>query len=292
MNCPTCGSGNLIKRGFLLNGKQRYRCDDCTKWSSGTGAPKILLFDIETSHIEARIWDTGDQYVRPDQITKPEYVLCWSAKWLFDSKCHSDVVTSEESKNRDDKRVVTSIHKLLSQADIVITQNGDRFDIRKLQWKFLLHKLPPNNKYHSIDTLKKSRQLIDPISHGLGSVSVTLGFGEKSPMIEQDWFEAEAGDQKSLKKMSDYCSNDVYILEDWYLILRPWMKTHPNLAKYIDMYQELAPDEKTCPRCMKILHNSVFNQKWRSMASGKLYSSGFCTHCGTHLRISYLGLGE
>jgi hypothetical protein len=206
---------------------------------------------------------------------------------LFDPKTVSGVVTPKESLARDDERVVTGIHGLLAQAHIVITQNGDKFDIRKLQWLFAKYGLPANNKYHSIDTLKKSRQVFAPMSHGLDYVGQEMGFGGKSPMTEQDWFDAEGGDKKALTKMSSYCSDDVYHLEDWYLILRPWMKTHPNLAKYVEMYQELSPDETKCPRCLNVIHKSKFTSKWRSAASGKLYSSGSCGHCGTQLRIAY-----
>jgi len=291
LNCIHCGSANTKKNGFLKHSKRQDNyCKDCKKRFSGfgdiPGAPKILLFDLETSHILARIWDTGDQYVRPDQITSSEYILCWSAKWLFGDTVSEEYVTPKESLLRDDKRIVVKLHKLLSEADIVITQNGDKFDIRKIQWKFLKYGLAPNNKYHSIDTLKKSRQLFDPISHGLDNVARDLGFGEKSPTTEQDWFDAEAGDKKALEKLSKYCTNDIYLLEDWYLLLRPWMKTHPNLAPYIDMYRELENDETTCPRCLNVLHVGVFNKKWYSMATGKQYQSGACGHCGTQLRIS------
>lgn len=290
MNCIFCGSINTVKNGYLEGNSskvQRRRCKDCKKEFSGQGAPKILLFDIETSHIIFRLWDTGDQYVRPDQIVKDWYVLCWSAKWLFDDKVLSDSISSSDSIKGNDEKVCKSIHKLLSQADVVITQNGDKFDIRKLQWKFMKYGFPPNNKYHSIDTLKKSRQIASPTSHGLNFVAQSLGFGQKSPMVEGDWIRAEAGDKKAIEKMSKYCENDIYLLEDWYLVLRGWMKTHPNLAPYVEMYREIEPDENICPRCLHTLHDTVFNRKWYSLATGKKYKAGGCTHCGTQLRRSY-----
>lgn len=287
MNCIHCGSGNTRLKGHNRNGSQRNHCKDCTKGFTGTGIPKILLFDIETSHILARIWDTGDQYIRPNQITASEFIICWSAKWLFGNKAFAEYVTPKEALARDDQRIVVKLHKLLSEADIVITQNGDKFDIRKIQWKFLKYNLPPNNKYHSIDTLKKSRQLFDPISHGLDNVAQDLGFGSKSETSEQDWFDAEAGSKKALEKLSKYCTNDIFLLEDWYLLFRGWMKTHPNLAKYVDMYREIRDDEEICPRCLNTLHKGIFNKKWRSSATGKLHSAGACTHCGTQLRITY-----
>ena len=285
MNCIHCGSGNTQKRGKNENGKPRTYCKDCTKWSRGEGAPRILLLDIETSHIHATLWDKGDQYVRPSQITQSWFILCWSAKWLFDEKVLSDVVTPKESLARDDRRVVTSIHKLMDQAEFIITQNGDWFDLRKLNWKFLKYQLPPNNHYYSIDALKKARQFLSPISLGLDEAGKELGFGEKDLMTERDWYEAEAGNKSALKKMSKYCDGDVWNLESWYLILRPWMKTHPNLAAYVDMYRDLEEDETTCPRCLAPINKSKFSKKWRTPA-GRLYKSGSCPHCLAQLRIS------
>ena len=286
-NCIYCGSGRIQDRGDGKGGGKRHYCRDCRKFFTGEGAPKILLVDIETAHMLFRGWDTGDQYVRPDQIVHDWFTLCWSAKWLFGDIVMGDVVTPREALKRDDKRIIYKIHPLLDMADIVIAHNGDKFDLRKLNWRFMKYGLRPNNKYHSIDTLKKSRQVIDPPSHGLDSIGKELGFGHKDHMVEQDWLDCEAGDPKALKKMSTYCNRDVYLLEDWYLYLRPWMKTHPNLAPYVDMYRDLAPDETTCPRCLNTLHDAVFGRKWRSLAAGKLYKSGSCSHCGTQLRINY-----
>lgn len=286
MKCPSCGSTKVIKKGHNRSGTNRNYCKDCKQGFTGKGVPRILLFDIETSHSIFRLWDKGEQYVRADQCVSPWFVICWSAKWLFGNKVISAKVTPSEALARDDKRIVTQLHSLLAQTDIVITQNGDKFDIKKLQWRFLLHRLPPNNRYHSVDTLKASRSLISPLSHGLDYVATQMGFGAKSPMVEQDWIDAENGNSQALSKMSKYCDNDVCILEDWYLYLRPWMKTHPNLAKYVDMYRELAPDEETCPRCLATLHTGIFTESWRSKASGKRYEMGSCPHCGTKLRMN------
>lgn len=284
MNCPSCGSPNTIKKGHNRSGTDRSYCKSCKQGFSGKGVPKILLFDIETSHSLFRLWNTGEQYVRASQCISPWFVICWSAKWLFGDKVISSYVTSTEAVARDDKRIMNELHKLLAQADIVITQNGDKFDIKKIQWKFLLHGLKPNNRYHSIDTLKEGRKLFGPLSLSLDYVTNALGYGGKEPMVEEDWFEAEAGKTKAIKKMSDYCDWDVELTEAWYLKIRPWMKTHPNLAKYVELYREMEPDEITCPRCLTTLHTGIFTSSWRARTSGKRYEMGSCPQCGTKLR--------
>lgn len=285
-NCIHCGSANTRKDGKLVGGGQRRECKDCKKWFSGNGAPRVLLFDIETSHIEFRGWQVGEQYVRPNQVTKTWFTICWSARWLFGDKVFSEAVTPKEALARNDERIVRKLHKYMDEADVVVTQNGDRFDITRMNWLFMKYGLPPNNKYHSIDTYKKSKNLIDNgVSKGLDYVMTELGFGSKSPTEEEDWIKAEAGDAKSIKKLSDYCTNDIYLLEDWYLKLRPWMKTHPNLAPYLDMYYELEDDEGRCPRCLHVLNYSLFNKKWVTPA-GVSYKSGSCSHCGSLLKLN------
>ena len=76
-----------------------------------TGA-KILLFDIETSPINALIWGIWDQNVHIDAILQDWHLLGWSAKWLFDDNTMSDVLTPNEAKNHDDKRIFNSIWPL------------------------------------------------------------------------------------------------------------------------------------------------------------------------------------
>lgn len=88
--------------------------------------PKVLVFDIETSPLKAyifatRLWNTN---VSEEQVLSEWFMLCWSAKWLFDDKIISDRLTSREAKREDDSRIVKSLWKLLDEADIVIAHNG------------------------------------------------------------------------------------------------------------------------------------------------------------------------
>ena len=97
--------------------------------------PKILFLDIETTPIAVWVWSIGKQYVYPQNIIKDNnnkaidwYVLSWSAKWLYDDKILSDVLTPKEAKERNDKRIIKSVWKLLNEADIasqiIIQENG------------------------------------------------------------------------------------------------------------------------------------------------------------------------
>jgi hypothetical protein len=65
----------------------------------------------------------------------------------------------------------------------------------------------------------------------------------KSYAPYQLWVDSLAGSDEALQKMQDYNVNDVIVLEEVYLRLRPWIKSHANIALY-------GEGEKTiCPNC-------------------------------------------
>jgi hypothetical protein len=95
---------------------------------------KILLFDLETSPILARVWSLWQDGINIDDIVEDWTLLCFSAKWLFSEDVIAHVLTEEELINRDDKRIVTELWKLMDEADIIIGQNSNSFDIKKLNF--------------------------------------------------------------------------------------------------------------------------------------------------------------
>ena len=50
------------------------------------------------------------------------------------------------------KTQLDSYIELIDKADIVIAHNGDKFDLRKLNTRFLFHELGTPSSYQSIDT--------------------------------------------------------------------------------------------------------------------------------------------
>ena len=114
---------------------------------------KILVFDVETAPLQAYVWGLWDQTVGTQQILSDWFMLTWSAKWLFDDEVMSDGLTPEEALKQDDSRVTESIWKLMDEADIVIAHNAVRFDVKKLNSRFLLNGMNPPMPYQVIDTL-------------------------------------------------------------------------------------------------------------------------------------------
>jgi DNA polymerase elongation subunit (family B) len=215
MECPHCKAQGAILAGAKYHDRKRIYCRTCGKWSNKIDAPKILLFDIETSRLRASLWRKGEQYIRWQQIDNPPFIISWAGKWLFSPDSFGAVVTPKEAKKRNDKRVVSELHKEISRADLVITHNGDRFDIKVMNWYFIKYGLLPNNRYKSIDTLKEYKKVCaPPLGYSLDALAQELGYNGKIETDMQLWADCEAGNQEALDKMFEYNKNDVYVDED------------------------------------------------------------------------------
>lgn len=205
--------------------------------------PKILIFDIETSPLRAYVWTRWQQNVYPDQMLSDWFMLTWSAKWLYSSEVLSDKVTPEEVFNEDDSRIVKSLWKLVDEADIIIAHNGDRFDVPRLNSRFLVNDLPPASSYRTIDTKKVASKHFGFSSNKLNELAKVFGFDEKLDTDFELWAKCMKGDREAIDYMQEYNDQDVLLLEEIYLKLRPYIKSHPNVAIYMDT------DTQVCSSC-------------------------------------------
>lgn len=179
-----------------------------------TNKPKVLIYDIETTPLQAWIWSCGKQVVRPGQLVegRASYdVICIGYEWLHSNERG---VLDWGYKAQNSKKMVEKFTKLCDEADIVIGKNNRRFDdkhMNTLRWK---HDLPGRPDLLSkVDDLETQirRHFYLP-SYGLDYISAQLGLGGKTPMCFQDWIDivdqTENG-EKAFKKMLKYCLKDV-----------------------------------------------------------------------------------
>jgi len=95
---------------------------------------KILFLDIETMATLAWVWQLYDVNIPIDMVEQDEYMLCWCAEWLDNDKSISDGIHNypKEFKRdrRSDRMISKSLHKIMDEADIIVTHNGNRFDLK------------------------------------------------------------------------------------------------------------------------------------------------------------------
>lgn len=234
--------------------------------------PKILIFDIETAPLRAYVWARFKQNVYTDQMMTDWFMLTWAAKWLFGNETYSDKITSKEVKDEDDSRIVHSMYDLINEADIVIAHNAERFDVAKINSRFVVNDLPPTSPYQVIDTLKIAKKQFGFSSNKLDELAIVLNLGIRK--LDTDftlWSGCMDGDKQSINEMEEYNRYDVTVLEEVYLKIRPWIKSHPNLALYSET------DSSQCSNCgstkLKYIDNYYYTP------TGK-YEIMQCRECG------------
>ena len=226
----------LAKLKALKNG-MTYRAFD-------TGC-KMLIIDIETAPTRAYVWDVWKQNVAINQIDTDWFCLTWSAKWLFEDKVYSAKLTSNEAKTQDDSRIMKSIWKMLDDADIVVAHNGLKFDLPALNTRFVINGMTPPSPYQVIDTLLYARKKFRFSHNKLDFINKVLKLERKKDTGGFElWDRCYKGEVAALKEMEDYNVQDVRILEETYLNLRPYITPHPNLALFI-----LDTKAERCPAC-------------------------------------------
>jgi len=233
--------------------------------------PKILIFDLETAPLKGYIWSRWKQNIYYDQLISDWFLITWSAKWLYSAEVLSDKQTPEEILREDDKRITTSLWKLIDEADIIIAHNGDKFDAPKMNSRFLINGLPPTSSYRTIDTKKIAYSQFGFSSNSLNELARVLGIPGKLDTDFELWKSCLEGEQEALNYMQEYNDQDVLVLEEVYLKLRPYIKSHPNIAVYMDS------DTQVCSSCgsthLHLAKDNEGNQKYvyTNTAKHKLY---------------------
>lgn len=177
-------------------------------------------------------------------VIRPTYLLSYSMKVLGEPRTHTYALPDFPLYKKDkksDRELVCHLWKMMDEADVIIGHNGDAFDLKKANSRFLTHGLTPPAPYKSIDTLKLARRNFKFDSNKLDNLGKYLGVGKKLPHTGINlWLGCMAGDMKSWAVMKRYNAQDVLLLEKVYLKIRPW-GTHPDLRHYTKL--------EGCPAC-------------------------------------------
>lgn len=195
--------------------------------------PKVLAFDIETSPIVAHVWGLRDQNISLNQIVKDWQVIAFAAKWLGEDY----VWYADTRKDKNDKRILETLWSKLNEADIVITQNGQNFDSRKLNARFIEYGMKPPKPYRHLDTYKIAKAAAEFTSHKLEYLTDKLCTKYKKLSHKKFpgmslWNECLKGNIQAWDEMKKYNIHDVLSTEELYLKLRAWT---PNTAPSVSL---------------------------------------------------------
>lgn len=204
----------------------------------------ITVLDIETMPNLVRTWRKWEQNV----IWYERYGYIWSIshKELGSKKVIHKNITDFSLYKKDkhsDEALVKYIWNLVNESDIVIGHNGNAFDLKTIVGRFVHYKLPPPQPYQKVDTKLLYKMYMNEDSNSLKDIAKKHGLPLKLETDGQSlWEECENGNKQAIKKMKEYNNADVVTLEAAYMLIRPYITNHPNLAL---MKGEL----ESCPNC-------------------------------------------
>ena len=240
------------------------------------------MLDIETAPLKAYVWRLWKENVGVRQIERDWYMLCWAAKWLGDKEVQCDALPYHKAAFKkdpeDDSRICKPIHKLMDEADVVVGQNSVRFDVPKLNARFLLNGMPPPSPFMQVDTLQIAKRVFGFSSNKLEHQAAQLGFGRKLDTDFGLWKACMEGDLKAWEKMVKYNIHDVVLLEKVYLKYRPWAPNHPNFGLYVDWGVD--SPKPLCPACGS---DNIQRRGYRMTFVGR-YQRFQCMACGRWIK--------
>ena len=187
--------------------------------------PKILVLDIETAPGEAYIWSLYDNGPIPlERLKRPGRILCWAAKFVGESEVY-------QRDERDGRAIMlVGLRELLVEAEAVVTYNGTRFDLPRINGELVERRLRPVPRPTHIDLYKTVKGLglmsgkLAYVSEllDIGAKTRTGGFGLWRKIIEEN-------DKRAWATMLRYNAQDVRLTERLYKRLRPYIAGHPRL---------------------------------------------------------------
>lgn len=190
--------------------------------------PRLLLLDIETKPALAYTFGIRDQHLTHKQLVPGHHggVICVGCQWLGEKR-----VTVYSDWRDGHLPMLEKVHALLSEADAVMGFNHINFDMPRLQGEFLMAGMLPPPPPTNIDLYKTTRRM-GFISNKLDYVAPLLGVGGKVKHEGLEmWIAVMNGCPKAQAKMARYCAQDVRLLGDLYERIKPFIATHPHLAR-------------------------------------------------------------
>lgn len=243
---------------------------------------KVLTLDIETQRAIVETFSIWRPFIGIDRIIKPTRVLCFAAKWRGDDK-----IIFKSAWNDDDEaaylRMMQAAHALLSEADIVVTWNGDRFDVQWFESEFVRLGMGRPTPYKSVDLIKTVKRWFKGglMSMKLDWSSRTILRDRKTPHGGTDlWHDIRYGTRAEQRAasalMREYNIHDVELTERLFEHHLPYLNI--NMA----LYEMNEDGELHCTKCNSTNLKRDGVKGYVTMAG--VYQIHRCKDCGSSSR--------
>lgn len=263
-------------------------------FSPPEGGPKMLVYDIETAPYKIYSWGLYKTFAL--DIAEEWFLLSFAYGWYDYRTQQLDTVDwvglPQDERWRGgmagfDRYVTDRLWALLHEADIVIGQNHERFDNRKANERFFIHKMPPPSPYQNVDLMKHYKARFSGsarLKYMARRADVALKESNRGIAL---WFDCMAGDVDAWREMEQYNRGDVVTTAELYVRLLPWIgelgkRSHPNMGHHVPAEGGVCPN---CGNRAKDEGGKGFTvRKWRYDTAAYQYPVLQCKNCGKYTR--------
>lgn len=178
---------------------------------------KVAFIDLETSLVTAKIFQTGNQYIKIDQVKDTTKILTAAGGSMYDLYTKgaagvwaygNHMFDTFDADPMDDTEILKKLWAVLDEADTVVAHNS-RFDIGMLQGRFLEMGMPLPRPYKVVCTYK-GLSGFSMNSKKLDQLSKVLIGSKKISTSWSLWDRCSEGDIEAFREMVNYCIGDIY----------------------------------------------------------------------------------
>ena len=190
---------------------------------------KVMVYDIETSRVSAKLWGTGKQYVNHKSLKGETTIISIAWKWVGNDKVH--YLTWD--KDHCDKTMIQKFLIQYNKASMIIGQNNNSFDNKLINTRAAKHRLFVDRFVKSFDVYRMAKRYFRLQSYSMAYMAEYFGLTLKqSHEGIHMWDMIEDGTPKEqkeyLQKMVDYNVGDIVTTEELYMTLKPYFAAVTN----------------------------------------------------------------
>jgi hypothetical protein len=180
---------------------------------------KILIYDIETSNLRS---DFG-------------LLFCVGYKWYGEDGIYCPALYDYPNYKRDltdCRKLLKDFTKVYAEADMVVTFNGKMFDVKWVNGKLWHYGLPLLPPVPHVDLYWAAKVALNASRKSLANLAKVGQFKSSkfSEFDNHEWLRASVGHLPSMRNIVKHCIADIEVTEEMYDRLRPYIRTHPNVA--------------------------------------------------------------
>lgn len=241
---------------------------------------KVLYWDLETSPELGWVWGRWKQNLGDIQVERYSHLL--SASYAFnDEPVQGSRLSVEDVANEDDLTVVIDIVQAINKADVIVSFNGKKFDLKVLKTRMIKWGLPPLKPVKHLDVMQIAKAQMRFPSNSMDNIAKYLGYSElkvatggfdlwKRSMNHRNHIECD----KALESMLHYNKGDISVTRNLFKQFQGW-STGVNIGAIVN---QLTPESQTL-RCTKCGSDDMFVEDgfaYTATNGFQLYRCGCC----------------